>query len=725
MGRFALTAVAVAMARLAHGREAVWIDPTGIEPLYDEAQALIARSNLVAPYKPRVDVVVVGHAYSPPGSDVDRLLARVRLGDFSKAISVSGDRLWVRDGARWGSSPPRPFSRMLLVPERALRSAENPVGLDPAAIPVEGRLSLPNLEPTAGSYSAVLGPVPALAPSRRNVLTPSAAQWLTALELGQRPGPVPEGFNFAFFNMAPLDQQLGDLPPGSALVLENLHPREPILTSRLPPAGPAFSAIDASTGRRFDLRARCDTVWIDGDREIAMLVYRASCELERPDLPLQVRADVELAPPRPAPPAQGPSMLVTQQGSLTPGTTALPFAGRPAHPMAPPAGVAPPHHPWPRADLMPDSRRHGVQMAQAYADPHAGAHAGLHDRMAGDEATNPLPERDSYPPPPPRPRERAITSEIVVAPEQALPFQHGSADSWDTHTQDLEDTPGVLPRQDTPALGHHAFPPQPAGSELPFPSPAAVSSPGVAPGAPEPAPAPQHGPSALTKKRLVPIGPVGPVPDVGPTPPPHLPAKPKPAATEPEAEAAPIAIAIPALGARPRPPAPEPISPAVPVAEETVQELEPRMPEPPPPMRDSLSLDECAGVRAELSLKGAVKLEVLAKNHIDEATWSRVEREHLRAIDEASQRGDLTLLERYDDAYVAACDRLRTPVGVDAYARLRLAKENGRLANVLEELGLSRAELLRLDRVWRRRLQSDNQLAERLEDEIERLRQEG
>ena len=466
MGRFALTAVAVAMARLSHGREAVWADPTGIEPLYDEAQALVARSNLIAPYKPRVDVVVVGHAYSPPGADLDRLLARVRLGDFSKAISVPGDRLWVRDGARWGSSAPRPFSRMLLVPERALRSAENPVGLDPAAIPVEGRLALPNLEPAAGTYSAILGPIPAPAPSRRNMLNPASAQWLTALELGQRPGPVPEGFNFAFFNVAPLDQQLGDVPAGTALVLENLHPREPIFTSRLPPLGPTFTAVDGTSGRSLDPPARCATAWIDGDREIVMMVYRATCELDRPDARIHLRADLEVpAPPRPLAPSPTASMLVTQQGSVNTPPSALPFAGRSAHPMP----ASPPLAAWARADLIPESRRHGVQLGQAYADPAGG-------RQATARRGN------AVPPPPPAPPKRSITSEIVVAPEQALPFhQGGSPDGWDTHTQDL--APGALPRQDTPALGHQTLPPPHAnGSELPFPAPArAGASPHEAP----------------------------------------------------------------------------------------------------------------------------------------------------------------------------------------------------------------------------------------------------
>ncbi len=731
MGRFAVTAVAVAAVRLAHGREAAWIDPTGLEPFHDESQASIGRANLLAPYKPRVDVVVVGHAYAPPGADVDRLLLRVRLGDFAKAISVTGDRLWLRDGARWGSSPPRTFSRMLLVPERALRSAENPVGLDPAAIPIEGRLALPNFEPAAGSYSAVLGPVAATAPARRNLLAQGPAQWVAAHEMGQRAGPVPEGLNFAFFNMAPADQQLGDVPAGSALVLENLHPREPVFTSRLPIVTPSFVATDTATGRRLDLRGRCDTIWVDGDREIAMLVFRAMGEIERPDVPLHVHAELDRAPPPVPAPAPPGNMLVTQQGAVMAAPTGLPFAGRP-----PLSSSASGPASWPRQEL-----------GQAYADP---------PQSVRDDVTAPL--RDSYPPPPP-PRERAITAEILLQDDQAaLPFQsdQGPADQWDTHV--LGDTPG-LQRQETMEVVRETLPPGPdTDASLPFPDrgadrggldpgaaawaggAAARSGVGVSPPqAPIPHPEP---PPPRVEPRLAPKGSPGPLPDIGPTIPPAVPPKPAPAPPEPAAPRSspkrPLAISIAALkpqgaalssapeeggrlGGAPEDAPRTDSTPPPAAAPEPVEEAPP-----PPPLRDELTLEECAAVRAELSHKGADKTLVLDKHRLVDATWARIEREHLKAIDEGSRSGQTDILDRYDDAFVAAQDALRgRPVDEAVYARLQVARETGRLANELEELQIARADLLRLDRVWRRRQKSDPALAERLEDEMERLRKEG
>jgi hypothetical protein len=717
-GRYGLTAVAVALAKLGHGREASWIDAASVEPVHDEAQAQALRANLVAPYKPRVDVVVVGHAYAPAGADADRVVVRVRLGDFSKALSVTGDRLWSRETGRWGSSPARPFSQMLLAPERALRSAENPVGLDPAAIPVEGRLALPNLEPAAGAFSTIIGPVPATAPSRRNALSAAGAAGVTALELGHRAGPVPEGFNFAFFNLAPLDQQIGDVPLGSAVVLENLHPREPVFTSRLPAAAPALRAVEAATGRALDLRARCDTVWIDGDREVVLLVFRGTTELLRPDVSLSIDVALEAAPRLAQAPAHA-GLLTTQQGGMPAGPT-LPFG--------PSRGVQPPPS-WPRHEL-----------AQAYAPSASSA--------VSDEGTHPLSD-GSYPPPPP-PRERAITAELELpAMKAGLPFQGtrgGDPDTWDTHTQDLTDTPSSppeLPRHETLEVvtTRGTMPPPPASHEvLPFPAPKPIAVTEAAPGshafAPESTqdlePATNKSP-ARAAKRLLPKGSPGPIPDVGPTLVPVLPPKPEvddaTSPPEPAPDAVRLAVAVPALAplavlARPpaeAAPAPSPAPPRAPSAEPPEERAEPEPPPPPPP-RETLTLEECAAVRAELSLKGADKAQVLAKHRLSDASWSKLEREHLKAIDEASQTGNLELLDRYDDAYVAAQDALRTPIDEKKYASLRTAREKGRLARALDEAGVSRAELMRLDRVWARRMQADKALGERVDAELERLK---
>lgn len=136
-----------------------------------------------------------------------------------------------------------------------------------------------------------------------------------------------------------------------------------------------------------------------------------------------------------------------------------------------------------------------------------------------------------------------------------------------------------------------------------------------------------------------------------------------------------------------------------------------------------MTLDECAQIRAALNIKGADKPALLERHELTEASWNRFEREHLKAIDEAVQAGDLSLLERYDDAYVVGQDKARgSAIDSLAYAKIQVGRERGAIATVLEELGIGRNELLRLDRVWRRRLAANPNLADQVEDEMERLR---
>ncbi len=726
-GRYALTVVAQGTAKLVLSGEATWLDDPSMDPGYDESQISIARANLVAPFKPRVDVVVIGRAYAPPGGDAERLVARVRIGDFVKAISVTGDRLWVREAGRWGSSHPRPFSQMLLAPERGLRSAENPIGLDPAQIPIEGRLALPNFEAVAGSYSSIIGPIPANAPSRLNLLTPVARQWLHALELGQRGGPVPEGFHFAFFNVAPSDQQVNEVAPGAAVVLENLHPSHPMFTSRLPLTVPRLTALDPGTGARIDLATRLDTVWLDGDREVATMTFRATGEVTRPDLAVPVSVELEAPSPPKRPTLTNVQMLATQQGAPPPASGALPFAGStPTRPAGFPA--------W-----LPASEVATGPAGFGYAHPGA--------RAVRDEPTADLRKEGSYPPPPP-PRQRSITAEIPIEQDAGLPFD-APTHAWDqgATTNELMDpaTP-VAPARDT------APPPPPAagdGEAMPFSlSPMSVTRPVALTRVPE-VPSPPPPPMAPPAVQLVPIGEPGPIPDIGPTLAPELPPEP---IAEPAEPAAAAAVPAPALDASPLriPIAPpptvqipdEPSSSDLdatfdPDAARAALDQTPNAPETSaadalaseptpaaerPAVRESVTLEEAAAIRAELSAKSADRAAILARWGLTDDSFARLERDKLRALDEASSSGSTAVLDSYDDAYLEAVSRTRAPLNEVAYARLQVARESGTLAAVLDELSLSRAELMRVERVWRRRLAADKDLAERVEDEMERLR---
>ena len=75
----------------------------------------------VAPFKPRADIVLVGHAYAPKGTLKRAVDTSLRVGQVRKTIRVYGDRQWQLLSRLLPASPsePQPFSNMDLVYERA------------------------------------------------------------------------------------------------------------------------------------------------------------------------------------------------------------------------------------------------------------------------------------------------------------------------------------------------------------------------------------------------------------------------------------------------------------------------------------------------------------------------------------------------------------------------------------------------------------------------------
>ena len=89
--------------------------------------------------------------------------------------------------------------------------------------------------------------------------------------------PIPRGFDYAAFNVAPPEQQLEVLSPTAQIVLDGLGPGGR-RTARLPGLKPRVFVL---TGSGFggarppeEIVLRCDTIWIDADRGVCTLVWR-------------------------------------------------------------------------------------------------------------------------------------------------------------------------------------------------------------------------------------------------------------------------------------------------------------------------------------------------------------------------------------------------------------------------------------------------------------------
>jgi len=253
----------------------------------DEDRAFVEPWGPTAPYKPRPEVLVVGHAYAHPGSAQTSLVARLGVGELEKLVHVHGDAHFTRDGALTAT---KAFERMPLRWERAAGApgTTHPAGVvtgRDAVADAEGRVRLPNLRPMGTSLDrrddtvAPVGFAPTRPtwPGRIDRLHPHAAGW-DAARLSDE--PVPADFDYAYFNVAPPDQVLEFFSGTELLLLEHLHPSIPRLVTRLAPTLPSvvFTRADTET----DVPLVSDTLVIDADLGRAFVVWRGHVPLAQP-----------------------------------------------------------------------------------------------------------------------------------------------------------------------------------------------------------------------------------------------------------------------------------------------------------------------------------------------------------------------------------------------------------------------------------------------------------
>ncbi len=231
------------------------------------------------PYKPRADVLLVGHAHAPKGQPVRSLVTRFVVGSVDKSIEVWCDRkLRVVDGQLLEGQR---FTRLPLWWERAAGGPEspNPVGKRFDEAPDEyGTVSVPNLQPP-GCFvfkqsdtfvPTCYAPVAPSWPGRAQLLGRLSRKFIDG---GWEDEPLPEKFDAAFFQAAPADQQLPEIRADERIVLDNLHPVHSRLETSLPGLRPRAVA-DRATGEREEIPLVADTLWIDSDRGLCCVVWR-------------------------------------------------------------------------------------------------------------------------------------------------------------------------------------------------------------------------------------------------------------------------------------------------------------------------------------------------------------------------------------------------------------------------------------------------------------------
>ncbi len=248
-GLVALTVACHAVFELAPGESR--LHRASLSPVEgDDERRLVEPWGAVAPRKRWPEVVVVGHA--PPSAGP--IAARVVVGDLDKSLLLD--------------APPGGPSRK---PLRGLTRSSAPWGARPFAAQTEA------LAPGG------LGPLDPSAPERRAHLPEGGVGWDAERWMDH---PLPSGFDAAYFDVAPRDQALSALTGHERISLEHLHPRLARFTTQL--VAPAPRALCSAAGVETSVPLRCDTLVIDADQGLAVLVFRGELTLDHPGLPVFV-----------------------------------------------------------------------------------------------------------------------------------------------------------------------------------------------------------------------------------------------------------------------------------------------------------------------------------------------------------------------------------------------------------------------------------------------------
>jgi hypothetical protein len=753
-GQRSLTVIVKATFLLVPDGEAVPApeqDPIGDDHHWEEsALGSLHRPADLAPLKRRVDLSLVGHAFAPGGEPVAGLTARLRVGDFVKTLEIKGDRLWTAGPNGLVVGAPIPFVQMPLRYERAPLSPDNPVGVDVDAPPSLGSPALANLDRVDGPRAAPIptpsrasvppgrsqaapaptvaavgfGPITPTWRPRRKLLDEPGLFWAYGVSAaGGAAGPAPQGFNFEFFNSAPRDQQIDMLRAGAVIELDNLSPTHPHLTTQLPAIRPQVFRIDPRTGRSEEIILRCDTLWIDTDRGVAVLTFRGLHDVgagtDESVGKLLIAADPQGKKLR----GDRVEQLLREQ---SPGALGPARASATAQ-VADPLGL--------RYDAVKSPR----EGAAAAPPPEAAAGPAKHDPTQRFDWQTSFPASDAAAPLPRN--EEAIrdhTRDISQLPRRApLPFQGAPR----SEVAAFASAPTMLAPKEIPldlapreAPVRPTEPPPPmvaAATDPPAPIETLPPPPMVAAATDPPAPIETLPPPPMVAIATIPRAPdlAAPMTMRGIAPPLAVPAAPAvpdlgmktlPFGLNALA-GAPLALARPAEPAAPAPtpPAVKPIVPSAPSGSTRPLKTAPMEPDPAP---ETVPIERYAGISAALSRKGVDRGAVLRSHKLTIAGWGAIDRHWKRALAEQTDRGEKALLHAFDVAYVEAQGELHRPVGVREYARILIGLERGEVGRVLADLELQLSDLMRLQRVWSKRVAEAPDLAAELATALEEVR---
>jgi hypothetical protein len=571
----------------------------------DPGRSLRAASDL-APFKRRADVVVLGHARLPRGAQGPTFVARVVVGMLEKTVEVRADRAWA--------------------------------AMD-------------------------LGPVAPTWPARTALLGRHAATWD---HLAWNTRPVPEDVDGAFFNVAPVDQQLAELTGEERIMLEHLHPHHAKLETRLARVVPKAS-VKREKAALQEVRLRCDTLTIDADRGLAMLVWRGVVVLAYP----AERGVVAVTAQGVEGDAEG-KLTTTQPSQGTVPVQVLPFG----------QGVV---------------GRGGTETDVAEARDAVGSNAASSE--ADDVGTT------------------TIKLHASVNTKPVLPFVPGGSGALSS-AENEEQAPAPPRRADEEEAGTGTMVSWYAGVAtvlkpvLPFQretNPAQVRGASQAIRV-EPAPETEPSQETCTGPEPIKYAPY----DV---PPPAMISNLVPAT---EAEKPPAPAALPSMFMPLARTEAEVATGKLPEADK--QSTAEEAPVEPEPTSVELTIEQCAMIAAEIAEGRGTRAKVLEAHGLDEQAWRTNDRRWKGAIEEEVGQGSQVLRDAYDAAYVARVEGFRGAISLEEYARLLVGLERGKVNPALDALRIHRATLMPIVRVWTRKVAMDMKMTDKAQIAIRAAR---
>lgn len=251
-----------------------------------------------APFKPRTDIIINGHAYAPHERPALEFSVSFQIGKIKKNVRVVGDRFWERSILKLLPTDPKPFVKMPFLFEKAYGGSDhthddpkyhgtemrNPVGVgffkNPDSKVVEGT-PLPNIEDPDHSikkYSDTPNPVGFGTLGRNWQPRIRYAGTYDESWLNNKFPFLPDDFDMHYFQSAPVDQQVDYLQGGEEVLCRNMTPGG---SFKFTIPGMNVPLLFQFRDKEVEVKPNLDTLIIEPDERRIILLWRANVPVGR------------------------------------------------------------------------------------------------------------------------------------------------------------------------------------------------------------------------------------------------------------------------------------------------------------------------------------------------------------------------------------------------------------------------------------------------------------